>query len=655
MLSNSDHYQLWRSTQDQSLDRISPFEKLDYGYIPDLNGGAYQNNAGVTQVIFDGSALYNSASMTDPSLCFFTVPLVGVGAYVSNIASGNLIAPAAGSEFQVGFKNHYLNLLNSADIKSGGQSVQQQQTNINFYNFFKVATMMSPADIENFGPSVGMSQLDNALSLGWNNNASTANYTAAAGSGNVGPIHGNGFVNNMPFSPANVLSTGGGDSGDQATYGAYGAWANGTFNNSLFKRMKFTSVPITNSTTATVNGLYGASTANAIASITTANKEFRNYYQVQNTYYQTWFTTAIIPLSTVCDFFDKAGICSKLDCEFRLYINTGNMAVYMNTYGNLGTPNGVNGLTGQNLAFSASNSTFTQTCPVMISSINTPIQNMVWEGGNSAAGAAFQPGYCYSLSIQKNQPTSFFNVNLGTNSYSHPMGSCRLYYPVIKMKPEKMYDYITNNRAKTIVYENQYVSNYNNITAGSNFSQVVQASVANLKNVVILPFSSASVNGLLNALGPLKSPFGQNGTGQGLFTPSVTSFADFASPFSCAPCQTGPISLNAVNVRLGQLNLKQDFINYGYESFLEELSKCNKINGGDFGITNGLISQYYWENAYRPYLFDCSRALAGDEQTPRSVQVMFNNNSLITIDIWVIVNFFDTAILDVQTGVIKKI
>lgn len=649
----SDSFELFKSTQDQSLDKETPFAKQDWGYINDLQNGSYQNSAGVTLVNFDLSALYNSVTATQYDRCFLAVPIITVARYVSNIANGNAIAPVAGSEFQVGFKSGYYNMLQSADVQIGGTSIAQTQPNINFYKSFETLTSMCQDDLEAYGSALGIFP-DNPMSLVYNTNTTTQpSFQTASIGGNVGPSGGQGFANNAPFSTGNLISKSpaGSSSGVQSVFGGYGTVATGTYNFGLMKRMQTTSVPITNSTTATANGLYGASTANAIASITTSQKEFRNFYAVGSSLGgsandMVWTTTAIIRLSDVSDFFARAPLLMKTDAQMRLYFNTGALGVYLTGQGNVGITNGINGLTGEYMAFSAANSTFTQTCPLVVCNVNAPSGGsnllLLNESGNSAAAQGNCPGLVVSMSIQKNTTTAIFNTNLGASSYSHPMGSVRLYYPLVKLKASIADHYFRSSRAKKVVYESQYVSSYIGISAASTFSQVVQSAVSNLKGVCIIPFASVQTNGLLNA-------------GTGVFTPTVVPFADYSSPFSMAPNQTGPISLISLNVRIGQMNLKQDFLNYTFENFLEETGCFNKIQGSDFGMKNGLISQYMWENAYRVYYLDAQRGELGDTLAPKNVSVTFVNNSLVTIDAWIICTYYEELVLDCITGVIQKV
>jgi hypothetical protein len=48
------------------------------------------------------------------------------------------------------------------------------------------------------------------------------------------------------------------------------------------------------------------------------------------------------------------------------------------------------------------------------------------------------------------------------------------------------------------------------------------------------------------------------------------------------------------------------------------------------------------------------RSQAGDKLLPRNVNVSFNNNSSVPIDVMVFIFYSDELVVDVETGIIKK-
>ena len=106
---------------------------------------------------------------------------------------------------------------------------------------------------------------------------------------------------------------------------------------------------------------------------------------------------------------------------------------------------------------------------------------------------------------------------------------------------------------------------------------------------------------------------------------------------------------------LGGLNQLYSTLNFNFENFIEQVSLYEKINQSDLGLSCGLISQTFWENAYRVYYVDLSRGNNADQLTPRNVNISFTNNSLQTIDILVFTEYFQEKIVDCETGVINDV
>ena len=202
--------------------------------------------------------------------------------------------------------------------------------------------------------------------------------------------------------------------------------------------------------------------------------------------------------------------------------------------------------------------------------------------------------------------------------------------------------YGCTKRSKKINYTAFLTNQFNAITAGSSFSALVQSGVKNIRGVLVIPYISSSVNGLAN-------------TGATYPITGITAFSQYGSPFDTAPATTNPISLINLQIAIGGTNVLQNTLNFTFENFLEQVSLYEKINQGDMGLSCGLISQQFWENAYRVYYVDCTRATNADQMSPRNVNISFNNNSLQTIDVLVITEYFCECVVDVELGSIVRL
>ena len=578
-----DTYEFSKSNLPQDLSQDTPYESKQYNYINDMNNSVYTNSQ-QTLVQFDLSSIYNAGSFVDLGQMYLTIPMVYTACYSDGAAA---VAPTAnaGNEFLVTPKSGQWNLIQSLEIQMNGNTIIQQQPNINFYTNFRMLSQMSQDDLTALGRTLGI-QPDDVQSYLYNSTIATD-----------GCVGGNGLSNNsiFPINPDGTAAAA--NTYEQNAFGTY-CKQGSVYNTALQSR----SQRIANNNAG--NGF------NAIANETNMNNEFLPNYKVANANYMTWLDYAIIRLQDISDFFAQAPLTKNVNALLRMYINTGVMDVSLSK-ANQGE-----------MLLSSQNSTFVNTCPFTINQL--PVANI----------PATVTNLVVSCNIARSSvSTSMSGVSLSASAVSSPMNACRLYYPMIKLKPERALQYVQSNRSKKIVYSNVLSSNYTNITAGSSYNQLVQSGVRNIKGILIIPFISASVNGAMNGANP---------------------FATYSSPFDTSP-NTTPISLTQLNVMVGGVNQMQNYYNYTYEDFVQQVSLYEKINSADLGLSCGLISQAMWEHAYRYYYFDLSRGTNADLSTPRNCNITFTNNNQVSVDIWVFIEQYSETILDVETGLLTSI
>jgi len=217
------------------------------------------------------------------------------------------------------------------------------------------------------------------------------------------------------------------------------------------------------------------------------------------------------------------------------------------------------------------------------------------------------------------------------------MLACRIYYPMVKLKPNLERNYLNANRRKEILFRNVVVNTYQAITSGSTFNQIIQSGIVNPTGILIIPFLSGSTNGRLDTTTVFATP--------------IVTFQQYSSCFDTAPATTSPISLTQLNVSLGGLPVLPYNYNYTFENFIQEVSVYEKLQPlNQYGQTCGLISQYMWESGYRQYWVNLGRGNLGDLMTPRSISISFLNNSLQTIDISTFIEAYKSMFVDVETG-----
>ena len=610
----SDNYELHKSKLPQVDDNDTPYVSKNWNFVNDINGGVYSSQ-GTSLVQFDLTSIYNSSQFVDVSQLYIAVPVVLASAVATS--ANALAAPIAGyGHAWHALKNGGWNILNGGDLIVNGQTLDQFVPNINVYTGFRMLSEMSQDDLNSYGITLGMgNKLDNFQSLRFNSSPLITGSAATAfpvlTSLTAGLVGGNGFSNNVPFTFAAAESNG----GDVGTinYEYYK-----THNAGLYSRMvKPVDTSVTNTATNSTN-LFGPSAntnkdATTVLTSTQLSNEMKSYTSVQNTNYVVTYDTVIIRLGDIFGSIKKMPLTKRFDAQVRLYFNCGAVG---------------SGVSGSYMCHSGSTNTFTGTCPIIQPCIGTPA---------SYYGASVDR-IVSGIGISKAPVTNVFNINLANSGAAHPMTSCRMYYPQIQLKPSIMDSYVSANRNKQIEYTSVLFNQFNGITSGSTFSQLLQSGVSRIKSLVLIPFQSSTTNGNVPAAA----------------LTGVTTFSQLQSPFDTAPMTNAPISLTQIQVSVGGTNQLYQTLNYSWENFLEQVITYEKSQGSDYGLNCGLFNQLYWENCFRAYYIDLSRGQVADQLSARNISISFNNNSNLTIDVYAFIEYYQVAELDVATGRVTK-
>lgn len=674
---STDTYELFKSTKSEPFQGASPFSNKQWNWVSDINNGVY-SSSGLSLLQFDLSSIYNSSKLIALDQAFLTIPVTYVTAFCGTAA--NLLPPPTGGVFSTGLKSGYYNLIHAGDLTISGAQAEQYQPYLNNYVNFKLLSTMDSNDIATIGSSIGLGSYgcDNWQSQVYNAGANVAGTGTFPNATVTGGIGGNGISNNKPFPLATQLVTsqatngsavadsttitlsasnalivigqvveGAGipansyvanisgttltlsqkatiaasavtlyfyntsslvsNSGDQ---GQIGSQFTGTYNKNYYSRLtKFVDF---NSS----NNFYGSTTSN-LTNLSNINKEFKPFYSTTitaNSNLAYWQDVAVIRLSDIFDSIKNLPMTKKIDATLRLYINVGSVVSNVTANGGL-------------MLTSGSNNTFTNTCPLLQSCLSE-----LPSGCTNIASALYisTPPTGATVSINTNNNAVSFNTGIP----SHYMNQCRLYYPQIELKPEILSNYLTSNRSKQIVYTSILTNTFNNISANSSFSYLVQSGVSRIKSVIILPYLASAINGATASTA----------------ISGVTPFSQQLSPFDSAPATSAPISLLSLNVAVGGVNiLSNNLLSYGFENFIEMINTYGNTSGSDLGLGVGLFNQQYWENN-KVYFIDCSRSFQSDYITPRNINITATNNANVAIDLLVITEYEKVAVLDVETG-----
>ena len=607
---NSDNYTFAKSSHPQSVSEYTAFTDKQWNYISDINSGVFTNNSGLTLVTWDLTSIYNSAGVADVSDLFLAIPIVMVAQTTYNNAGVQTVttAPTAGYGL-CSLKSNYQNLIHQVELVSNGKTVNQSQPFINVFQNFKLLSTLSATDLKCIGPSLNINEvIDNEKSTQWNPVANSTGPTAAA----TASARGIGLYNNLPFTPIPSGAT-----YVQTPYNqtiGQNAYQN---NAAIYNRIQRFADTTANSSVANGSqGLWGTNTSGSapfIMSATNLAAEFKPYYTVANNV-MTWYDLGLIPLKYLIDCIDKMGLVKKLDLNLRVYFNTGSVQIAV-VDPNLST-------TG----YGQFSTTFSNTCPFTINYIN----NTSLLGGFAATTNMITAG----VFIAKSPTVIGPSVPITIAAVSHAMPSCRVYYSMVKLDPQRMLTYVSENQSKQIVYENFLFNQYTNITPNSTFSQLIQSGIKSPIGLLIVPFISGTT---LNAFS----------------TGAALGYSQYASPYDTSPATFGSaLSLTNLQVLLGGVNVLNSTLYYTFENFLEQVSLYENV-APDISVNVGVISQQWWENN-RVYWVDLSRGREADKDTSRNLAISFNNNSGVTIDIMTFTVYLDKFVLNVETGIVTQ-
>ncbi|NBU34617.1 hypothetical protein EB118_22580 [bacterium] len=569
----SDNYTFAKSMQPQSINDYSPYQdKQSNNYINDLNNGVYTNN-GLTLVNFDLGAIYNSQKYTSTEDLTVAIPITMVAAYGSGTGlSAN--SPGANNVALCSIKSNFVNLIHQADLQINGKTIESTQPFINVARNFQMLSELDEIDLHTQGSTLGFADhLDNYKSM---------RYTSSGGSGS-------GISNNRVF----------GNGTDHQT--TYSINQNGTVINSALQYKMGRYID----TSGNANGL------GSVLSTTQMANEARPYFTRSTDVsgsYMIWYDVAVIKLSTIFESLGKIGLVKRFDATVRLWINTGTVGI------TVGNPNTATA----SYTMTASNNTFSNTCPLMINYFGTTDAIMATSTTTTVVAGLY---------IARPPTTSMMGINLALSGASHYLQNCRLYYPQITLQPEKSIQYSESNRNKNVVYRSVVSNLYTNIGVGGTFNALVNAGIVAPCAVLVCPFISASAAG-----------FGDSA---------------WKSPFDTAPALGHPVSLTNFNVSIGGSNVLQSTLNYSYEHFLQQVNLAEQMTSSDFGVSTGLISEDLWRWS-KWYFCNVERSAIADKKQPRNVNVTFNNNSSLALDVLIFIFYTDELTIDVETGIVTK-
>jgi hypothetical protein len=179
------------------------------------------------------------------------------------------------------------------------------------------------------------------------------------------------------------------------------------------------------------------------------------------------------------------------------------------------------------------------TFPLMVSSQKAP--------GDTASGGKISLDTAVAVKL------SVDIVKGRQSGHQTSLTSCRLYAPLYKFNPLAEQRYLSLAPTKRVEYEDVFQYNLSGVNAGDTFNFLVSNGIADIQNVLVVPYLSASAN---NSMNPFLSPYGTAGA-----TPD-------------------PIPLQQFNIMLSGVNLFLENEEYDIQAFSHQLASSNQLNGG---------------------------------------------------------------------------
>lgn len=601
----------------------SEFVEKNWLYVNDNNNSSYTG-----QIVLDTTSLSNSGSYINWSEAFLAIPLV------LQVEGDATITSSLALDYAVGLKNGFWQILHSMSVEFNNGSIIQQTPFLNVFCSFKNLTSWGEEDLRNWGAVCGFYP-DSSKSWLYNNSTvsgSTVNYLNTSGQG---------FCNNRnaPYVEINSLpdQVQGTDTmvfvNTTTTATQFSNAIRATYNEGFYKRQRWLNFNITQTaatpvlTDVTSNQAALLATTTGVLSSTGLNQIFMSYVQQASTTRSIVFD-AVIRLKDIADFFNKCPLLKG--STMRIYLNTNQVFFTASTINSVFTSSTVGTITGSGiLALTAAPTILGGggTNPVMLASMD------IGQGLSPVVPLATtltKEDLKVALSIVKTQFSGM------TTTVTAPVTAVRLYAPAYTMSPIAEQRYLSLSPTKKIVYNDIFQYQYAGVPSGS-FSFLVTNGIPNLRSVLVVAFL----------------PKASNGTAQtyAVTTVSGVTTSSLLSPFSTSGGTPDPVSITNFQIQVSGKNLFINQLQYDFETYYEQLAASNQLNGNlTSGMTSGLIGFEDFQSLYRYYYGNCSRSIPSEDGVAKSIQIMGTNNTSVTVDLMVFLEFSREITVDVRSG-----
>jgi len=619
------------------------FIRKDWVNILDNQNGNYNSN----QSVIDTSQLSNSNKYMSYREGYLAIPLLMTltSATGANILKAN--TPTESADFAVGLKNWFGSMIHSLTLDFNGTTVIQQTPFINMWNSFKLMTTLSWQDVASLGSTMGFYP-DDPLSWVYEQ---------------TGGANGKGVSNNSNMAPPfNVLRTKVGLSSTAgATNGAIGAlraddnqFRCGLGNEGFLRRQLYINYDpeavcnpdqAAGATTRYGGGATDTGIALQVGAATTLwkshiSRKIDSAVGVAGVLQVS--IMSFVHLRHLHSFFNQIPLIKG--AFMKLTLNMNNCVTNFTCVGT-GTnqyriDSVQNSVGGINPIMLASRARVNIGC---INATNTagvdpvvPFFNGAFSlNRNGIVTTAADNAFSVSISVGATclNPAQVSIVGVSGSPLSR---SIILYVPSYSFNAVFEQAYISSP-IKKVIYEDIYQYQVLNIARGGTINNLLTNGIANLRSALILPFYSAGDS--------------SDNINQGHLC--AAGVPVYQSPFD--PAGTGPTSplclLTNFNVVVSGQNVIYNTERYSFEQFINQTYGVNAVNAGiTEGLNSSLIDQLGWEMEYCYHYVDVSRMLPVEQQVPKSVQIIGQNTSQQSLDLFCFLSYGCELQFDVVSG-----
>jgi hypothetical protein len=612
----------------------SVFVRKDWLNILDNQNQNYNNN----QSIIDTSQLSNSNKYMSYREAYLSIPfLISFGNISQTQTAANTLASltpfapnqsGTSADYSVGLKNWFGQIIHSFTLDYNGTTIIQQTPYINMWNSFKLMTSLSLDDINTQGATIGFYP-DDALS--WQFVAASTTPVAA------GP--GQGVCNNTNFIAGTVVT------------GAFNNFSSGKGNEGFLRRQQLINFDISGiiGTGSTYGTLITGSEPGSIVGNLWKSFISRKIDQTGLTNATggliQYTVVATVYLKHIHSFFNMCPLLKGVFMKMTMNLNntsTTFIAVSTTTDANPGvttatgfTCTGVsNPLGGVNPLMFAS---------AAASNGSATLGLYATGGGATGVTAATINTRTFKMNISVGATCLDTNLNTVNNGGGLASKSVYLYIPAYTFNPVFEQAYLSSP-VKQIKYTDVYQYQVLNIQQNAPFNNLLTNGIANIKSVLVLPFYSSTVSATpVSLLGTQLSPN----------TGFISGTPVWQSPYD--PAGTGPTSplcwLTNFNIQVSGQNAIYNTQRYNFEQFNNQLYGQNAVNGGlTDGITSGLIDRQSFDMCYSYYYVNVERMLPVEMSVPKSIQILGQNLSSRSIDLYCFIEYGVEVSIDALTG-----